>query len=55
MRLSWEKKMTLITFDDSIKLDTSQKLLLNKHFSMANSNMMPHKLAAMLGLNTLQL
>ena len=47
--------MTLITFDDSIKLDTSQKLLLNKHFSMANSNMMPHQLAAMLGLNTLQL
>jgi len=42
--------MTLITFDDSIKLDDSQKLLLSKHFSMAHSNMMPHQLAAMLGL-----
>ena len=42
--------MTLITFDDSIKLDASQKLLLSKHFSKADSNMMPHQLAAILGL-----
>jgi len=42
--------MTLFTCDDSIKLNDSQKLLLSKHFSKADSNIMPHQLAAMLGL-----
>ncbi|GBO52510.1 hypothetical protein APA_179 [Pseudanabaena sp. lw0831] len=42
--------MTLFTCDDSIKLDDYQKLLLSKHFSQAGSNMMPHQLAASLGL-----
>ena len=42
--------MTLFTCDDSIQLDDSQKSLLSKHFSEAGSNMMPHQLAAILGL-----
>lgn len=42
--------MTPFNCDDSIRLDDSQKLLLSKHFSQVGSNMMPHQLAAILGL-----
>ena len=42
--------MTLFTFDSSVKLDDSQKLLLSKHFSKVGSNIMPHQLAVILGL-----
>lgn len=42
--------MTLFTFDSSVQLNNSQKLLLSKHFSKVGSNMMSHQLAVILGL-----
>jgi len=42
--------MNQFSCDNLVELNDSQKLLLSRHFSTVGSNMMPHQLAAMLGL-----